>query len=48
MTSGGFRPGEAYALTWNDMALDAPIPNVSITKAVSRIRGTGAQKLEPG
>jgi integrase len=48
MTSGGFRPGEAYALTWGDMELDAPIPCVSITKAVGKLRGTGPKEFESG
>jgi integrase len=48
MTSGGFRPGEAYALTWNDVELDAPIPCVNITKAVGKLRGTGPKEFESG
>jgi integrase len=48
MTSGGFRPGEAYALTWGDMELDAPIPCVHITKAVGKLRGIGLKDLKAG
>ena len=34
MTSGGFRSGELYGLTWADIELDAPIPVVHVTKAL--------------
>ncbi len=35
LTSGGFRSGELYGATWADVALDAPIPCIHITKSLA-------------
>jgi len=46
MTSGGFRPGEAYGLLWSDVHLDEKIPRVSVRQAYKlRARSKGATRL---